>query len=330
MPVENKDTVRIESSTEKAKTRSKAIEISDLTKEYPMGLFKKKVRALDHVSMVIHEGEIFGFLGPNGAGKTTTLKIILDLNRPTSGTVTILGRDHRDLLVREELGYLPERPYFYEYLTASEFLIFYARLFGLKGAQARAKVNSLLERVRLEEAKDLPLRKFSKGMLQRIGIAQALINDPKLVILDEPMSGLDPIGRREVRDLILQLKQEGKTIFFSSHIISDVEVICDRVAILHRGKVMAEGGIDDLLQMPNVVREIELKGLCGEGERLLGSYGKVVLETSDRFLIRVMSEADIEHVLDIARKRGAKVVSIIPHKQSLEDLFAQKVIGERG
>lgn len=307
----------------------KAIEIRDLTKEYSLGPFKKKINVLDHVSLVINAGEIFGFLGPNGAGKTTTLKIMLGLSRPTSGTIAILGRDYQDPLVKAELGYLPERPYFYEYLTATEFLTFYARLFGLRGPQAKAKVLALLERVRLSDVQDLPLRKFSKGMLQRIGIAQALINDPKLVILDEPMSGLDPIGRREVRDLILQLKQEGKTVFFSSHIISDVEIICDRVAILHHGKVTAEGRIDDLLQMPNTVREIELKGLNGQGGRLFASYGKVVLETTERLLIRVMSEEDIDQILDIARQHGGRVVSLVPQKQSLEDLFTQKVIGER-
>lgn len=313
------------STNEAGALTMRAIEIRDLTKEYPMGLFKKRVKVLDNISMAINVGEIFGFLGPNGAGKTTTLKIILGLNRPTSGTIMILGRDHEDPTVKEELGYLPERPYFYDYLTANEFLTFYAGLFGLRGQQVKGKVVALLERVGLEDARDLPLRKFSKGMLQRIGIAQALINDPKLVILDEPMSGLDPIGRREVRDLILNLKREGKTVFFSSHIISDVEMICDRVVILNKGKVMAEGTIDDLLTKPDMIREMEFTGLNSQGSRMLESIGTIIAETSGRLLIRVTSEEEVERALEISKQQGGRLVSLAPHKQSLEDLFTEKV-----
>ncbi len=303
------------------------IEIQSLTKVFSLGLFKKSVKALDDISISVAEGEIFGFLGPNGAGKTTTLKIMMGLNRPTSGTVAIFGKDHTDPGVREHLGYLPEQPYFYDYLTAREFLSFYGSLFGLKGSVVRSKAEALLQLVGLHDAGDLALRKFSKGMLQRIGIAQALINDPKLVVLDEPMSGLDPIGRREMRDLILRLKSEGKTVFFSSHIILDVEMICDRVAILHKGKIMAQGKIDDLLRSPKTASEVELAGLDGKGGELFGSLATVLAETSGRVLIRIDSADDVEKILEIARTHGGKLVSLIPHKQSLEDLFTEKVGG---
>lgn len=303
------------------------IDIRELTKVFSMGVFKRAVKALDGISISVSEGEIFGFLGPNGAGKTTTLKIMMGLNRPTAGTITIFEKDHADPRVRENLGYLPEQPYFYDYLTANEFLTFYGNLFGLKRRAMKEKARSLLELVGLEGAGDLALRKFSKGMLQRIGIAQALINDPRLVVLDEPMSGLDPIGRREMRDLILRLKHEGKTVFFSSHIISDVEMICDRVAILHKGKIMAQGKIDDLLRSPKTASEVELAGLDGKGGELFGSLATVLAETSGRVLIRIDSADDVEKILEIARTHGGKLVSLIPHKQSLEDLFTEKVGG---
>lgn len=306
-----------------------AIEIRNLTKIYSLGIFKGSVKALDDISLTVSEGEIFGFLGPNGAGKTSTLKIMTGLNRSTSGSILLFGQDGRDPQVRKMMGYLPEQPYFYDYLTAREFLAFYARLFNLKGGVIASKTESLLKIVDLERASDLPLRKFSKGMLQRIGIAQALINDPKLVIFDEPMSGLDPIGRREVRDLILRMKQEGKTVFFSSHIISDVEMICDRVAILHKGKIRAEGKIDDLLQKKSVAREIELSISNPGVIQALGSFGTVIMKTPEKLLISV-AEDHVEQVLDIARQQRAKILSLVAHKQSLEELFTEKVSGSRG
>jgi len=305
-----------------------AIEIQNLTKIYSLGLFKGSVKALDNISLTVSEGEIFGFLGPNGAGKTSTLKIMTGLNRSTSGSILLFGQDGRDPQVRKIMGYLPEQPYFYDYLTAREFLTFYARLFGLKGETIASKTEFLLKMVDLERARDLPLRKFSKGMLQRIGIAQALINDPKLVIFDEPMSGLDPIGRREVRDMILRMRQEGKTVFFSSHIISDVEMICDRVAILDKGKIRAEGKIEDLLQKKSVTREIEFSVSNPGVIQELGSFGTVIMKTPERVLISV-AEDHVEQVLDIARRQGAKILSLVAHKQSLEELFTEKVSGSR-
>lgn len=306
-----------------------AIEIQGLTKFFSMGFFKKSIRVLDDVSISVSEGEIFGFLGPNGAGKTTTLKIMLGLIRPSSGMITILGKNFTNIQVRQNLGYLPEQPYFYDYLTANEFLAFYGTLFGLKGSTMQTKAQTLLKVVGLDGVGQLALRKFSKGMLQRIGIAQALINDPRLIVLDEPMSGLDPIGRREVRDLILNLKREGRTIFFSSHIISDVEMICDRVAILNRGKIVVQGRINDFLSVPEMVREIEISGLNAEGGELIKSFGTVISQNSERILVRVSSDEEIEGVLQIAKEHGGKLVSLVPHKQSLEDLFTEKVGGKR-
>jgi len=303
-----------------------AIEIQNLTKIYSLGFFKQRMKALDNISLTVSEGEIFGFLGPNGAGKTTTLKIMTGLNRSTSGSILLFGQDCKEPTVREVVGYLPEQPYFYDYLTAQEFLGFYGRLFGLRGNVIESRIALLLKMVGMERARDLPLRKFSKGMLQRIGIAQALINEPKLVVFDEPMSGLDPIGRREVRDLILRMREEGKTVFFSSHIISDVEMICDRVAILDRGKIRAEGTIDDLLQKKNMTREIEFAISNPDVLQLLGSLATIITKTPERLLISV-SEDHVEQVLDLAKQKGAKLLSLVAHKQSLEELFTEKVSG---
>src|SRR5918911_3924259 len=227
-----------------------AVEIDKLTKDYEVGfLRKRKVRALDGLSLTVARGEIFGFLGANGAGKTTTLKLLMRLMYPSAGSASILGRDIGDASMRAAIGYLPEHPYFYDYLTAREFVEYCAELFGYARAERRRRAADLLARVRLEEkAWDKQLRKFSKGMLQRVGLAQALVNDPSVVFLDEPMSGLDPIGRREVRDLIAALRTTGTTVFFCSHILSDIEVLCDRAAILQRGRLAHPGRLQDLRQ----------------------------------------------------------------------------------
>lgn len=218
-----------------------------LTKEFRVGFRMKRVLALDGLNLKVEEGEIFGYIGPNGAGKTTTLKIMMGLIYPTSGNVQIFGRDVKDVNIKMDIGFLPEAPYFYDYLTAREFLDFYGQLFDLGKNERKRRNEELLDMVDLRLAKDTQLRKFSRGMLQRIGIAQALINDPKLVILDEPMSGLDPVGRTKIRDVILRLKDEGKTVFFSSHILSDVEMICDRVGILVNGRLKEVGKLEELL-----------------------------------------------------------------------------------
>src|SRR5689334_12107989 len=224
------------------------IEITNLTKDYDVGLWRKrKVRALDGLSLSIDGGQIFGFLGANGAGKTTTLKLLMRLIFPTTGNAQILGHDIQDISMHQRIGYLPENPYFYDYLTAREFLDYSAQIFGLSSVVRKKRAADLLSRVKLDEKSwDTQLRKFSKGMLQRVGLAQSLINDPEVVFLDEPMSGLDPIGRREVRDLIASLRHTGKTVFMCSHILSDIEVLCDRVAILKKGKLAHIGRLHDL------------------------------------------------------------------------------------
>src|SRR2546427_1952183 len=239
------------------------IELNNLTKDYATGfLMKKQVRALDHLSLEVRRGEIFGFLGPNGAGKTTTLKLLMRLIYPTQGTARILGHSVDDVSTRARLGYLPENPYFYDYLSGRELLEYTAALFGIPAEQARMRGEELLALVGLDSDRaNRQLRKYSKGMLQRIGIAQALVNDPEIVFMDEPMSGLDPIGRREVRDLLLSLRAQGKTVFFSSHILSDVEALCDRAAILSRGKLLRCGTVHELTGIEDSAFEVVAVGV---------------------------------------------------------------------
>src|SRR5690348_7734479 len=236
------------------------IEISNLTKDYEVGFWRKrKVRALDGLSLAVDGGQIFGFLGANGAGKTTTLKLLMRLIFPTGGSAQILGHDIRDVSMHQRIGYLPENPYFYDYLTAREFLDYCAQIFGYAAEVRRKRAADLLARVKLDEKRwDTQLRKFSKGMLQRVGLAQSLVNEPEIVFLDEPMSGLDPVGRREVRDLIAELRDEGKTVFMCSHILSDIEVLCDRVSILKGGRLAQVGHLDELRQRPNDPHHLEV------------------------------------------------------------------------
>src|ERR1700731_2263490 len=232
-----------------------AIEIEGLTKDYPGGFWRPRLRrSLDHLTLRVEDGEIFGFLGPNGAGKTTTLKVLMSIIFPTSGTARVRGKSIDDVRMHRDIGYLPEQPYFYDYLTARELLDYYARFSGYGAAARQERVERNLERVGLAGAADVQLRKFSKGMLQRAGIAQAILHDPAVLFLDEPMSGLDPVGRREVRDIILELKQQGRTVFFSTHILSDAEMLCDRVAVLVTGKLQGVGA-------PEEIVSIEVRGM---------------------------------------------------------------------
>src|SRR3954447_25118816 len=224
-----------------------AIEIQGLSKNYAVGFWKKQIRpALKSLNLKVNVGETFGFLGPNGAGKTTTLKLLMGIIFPTAGSATILGKDLFDPEIKRKIGFLPEQPYFYDYLSAPELLDYYARLSGVPASVRRQRTGDLLNRVGLGDVGNKQLRKFSKGMLQRVGIAQAIIHDPEVVFLDEPMSGLDPLGRHEVRELIQQLKDEGKTIFFSTHILSDAEALCDRVAVIHKGELRGVGAINEI------------------------------------------------------------------------------------
>jgi ABC-2 type transport system ATP-binding protein len=306
-----------------------AIELDGLTKDYPTGfLHRRRVRALDGLSLVVERGEIFGFLGGNGAGKTTTIKILMRLMVPTAGRARILGHDVADVAVRARVGYLPEAPYFYDHLTARELLEYCAELFGYSRAARRARAADLLRRVSLDEAAwDRQLRKCSKGMLQRVGLAQALINDPELVVLDEPMSGLDPVGRRQVRDLIAALRTEGTTVFFSSHIIADIEVLCDRVAILSRGRLSHLGRLDDLRQTEDAAGHLEITVVGASVAALEEALGKVdgarVTVSPGGARIDVPSEQDVDAALAAARDCGARLVSVQPVRQSLEELFVR-------
>ena len=300
------------------------IEITNLTKDYEVGFWRKrKVRALDGLSLSIDGGQIFGFLGANGAGKTTTLKLLMRLIFPTEGSARILGRDIQDVSMHQRIGYLPENPYFYDYLTAREFLDYCAQIFGFPAAVRKKRAADLLARVNLDENRwDTQLRKFSKGMLQRVGLAQSLVNDPEIVFLDEPMSGLDPVGRREVRDLIAALRDEGKTIFMCSHILSDIEVLCDRVAILKKGRLAQVGYLDELRRKTEGPNRMEVLAAGTDAESLRKHLPQTEIAPTPRGLrIEIASEDEIENVLAALRKAGGKIVSVQPVKQSLEELF---------
>ena len=272
----------------------------------------------------MHEGEIFGFVGPNGAGKTTTLKVLMGLIRATSGGATILGHDVAETEFRRHVGFLPENPYFYDYLTGRETLEFYARLSGVPAAERARRVETLLDWVSLTQAADARLRTYSKGMLQRVGIAQALVHGPDVVFLDEPMSGLDPIGRKEIRDLILRLRSEGKTVFMNTHILSDVEMVCDRVAIIVQGRIRYEGAIEDFLDAERETHVL-LSGLgTGEAQVLEERFGATLSGVGDRIEVQV-AEKSVNEVLALCIEGGATVVSVAPHRRSLEDLFLTAV-----
>ena len=303
-----------------------AIVIEKLTKTHrPAWPWQQSVTVLRDVSIAVGHGEIFGFLGPNGAGKTTTMKIVLGLLRPTSGAIEVLGKPVHDVDVHQKIGYLPESPYFYDYLTAEEFLGFYGRLGGVNVADLQQRISALLERVGLTDARHRPLRKFSKGMLQRVGLAQALIHDPELVILDEPMSGLDPVGRKEVRDIILGLRDHGKTVFFSTHIISDVEMICDRVGILAKGKMLAVGRIEDLTNQ-HVTQSVEVvcEGIDGGGVQTIKQAAVRMLQRGRRCWMVLPGQEKLEEVLAAIRQAGGRLVSVVPHKGSLEEIFLEQ------
>ena len=303
-----------------------AVEITNLTKDYEIGFFRKRrVRALDNLSLSIDEGQIFGFLGANGAGKTTTLKLLMRLIFPTAGSARILGHDIQDVRMHRRIGYLPENPYFYDYLTARELLEYCAELFGFPVAERGKRAADLLARVKLDEKRwDTQLRKFSKGMLQRVGLAQSLVNDPEIVFLDEPMSGLDPVGRREVRDLIASLRVDGKTVFMCSHILSDIEVLCDRVAILKRGRLAQVGFLDELRQRPDDPHHMEVMA-TGADAATLKQYlpNGAITPTPSGLRIEISAENEIEGGLTALRKAGGKVVSVQTIKQSLEELFLE-------
>jgi ABC-2 type transport system ATP-binding protein len=299
------------------------VQVEGLVKEFRTGLGLRARRALDGVSFAVRRGEIFGFVGPNGAGKTTTLKILMGLIRPSAGHASILGHDVGETEFRRHVGFLPEAPYFYDYLTGREFLRFYARVCGVPRARRRERVAELLGWVGLSGAADARLRTYSKGMLQRVGIAQALVHDPQVVFLDEPMSGLDPIGRKEIRDVIRRLQGEGKTVFMNTHILSDVEMLCDRVAIIVKGRIRWEGSSNALLADEEA--EVVLTGVPDSlasllEEHLAGSLRGI----GERLEVRV-PQKDVNELLQRVVADGARVISVTPRRASLESIFLSAV-----
>lgn len=304
-----------------------AIRIESLTKDYAIGFWRRRTyRALDHLSLDIDGGEVFGFLGPNGAGKTTTLKLLMQLIFPTSGRAEILGRPVGDISTRHRIGYLPENPSFYDYLTAEELLGYFGELFGYSGADRRTRVQALLDRVGIGAERRLQLRKFSKGMIQRVGIAQALLNDPEVVFLDEPMSGLDPLGRRDVRSLILELRDQGRTVFFSSHILADAEALCRRVAVVAGGRLAASGALSDILAFQVHGWELVMAGLSPEVvARLKPSVRRATEISPGRYALELSLDQSPDHMLAELMAAGASLVSLNPVRGTLEDFFMKRV-----
>jgi ABC-2 type transport system ATP-binding protein len=316
--------------------------VRQLRKTFRIGFFRKRIEAVRGVDFEVKQGEIFGLLGPNGAGKTTTIKMIVRLIFPTAGTIELFGKPAGDRRAMQRIGFLPENPYVYQYLKPLEFLDLCGRLVGLDGPTRRKRSGELLEQVGLTGAVDRPIGRFSKGMTQRIGLAQALLHDPEVLILDEPMSGLDPVGRKEVRDLIVSEKKKGKTLLFSSHILTDAEMLCDRVSILRKGVTVAYGRLDELLRRDVRRVEIVLEGaneeLRGELSALLGVKpesasseppgafrAQIVVHGSETTLV-AEGETAVPEILRIALAKGARVVSVTPHRESLEDLFMRKAV----
>lgn len=306
-----------------------AVEIQNLSKDYETGFWrKKKVRALDDLTLNVRPGQIFGFLGGNGAGKTTTIKTLMRLQFPTAGSAKILGCDIADVQMHRRIGYCPENPYFYDYLTARELMDYFGELFGFDRSKRASKTSELLTSVGLDENDwKKQLRKFSKGMLQRVGLAQSLINDPEIVFLDEPMSGLDPVGRREIRELIASLRDKGTTVFMSTHILSDIEALCDGVAILRKGKLSASGNLNELLSGEGSrVLEISIQGVAADAirEGIEFIAGATIVPKPNGAIIQILDESDIDAVLNITRQKGGRLASIQPVKQSLEELFVRE------
>src|SRR5277367_4695938 len=296
-----------------------AIQIDGLTKDYAVGFWRKTMRrSLDHLTLQVNEGEAFGFLGPNGAGKTTTLKLLMGLIFPTSGSAMVRGRSIADIGMHREIGYMPEQPYFYDYLTARELLDYFARFFGYNRAERQERIKKFLERVGLAGSADVQLRKLSKGMLQRVGIAQAILHDPQVVFLDEPMSGLDPVGRREVRDIILDLKKQGRTIFFSTHILSDAEMLCDRVAVLVEGKLRGIGSPGEIVSME--VQGMEILFEVGTEKTLPANIAARAKNIGNRYRIEV-AEEELYAVLEQLRGCAGRILAVAPLRPSLEDYF---------
>lgn len=295
------------------------IGIRGLSKVFRVGFWGKKVEALKGLDLDVRPNEIFGFLGPNGAGKTTTIKSILRLIYPTKGEIKLFGKPNNQVSIRSRIGFLPENPYFYDYLTAMEFMTFYGQLMSLGRAERTEKSMELLRKVGLEGRGDMQLRKFSKGMVQRVGLAQAMLNDPDLVILDEPMSGLDPLGRKEIRDIIVDMKKAGKTVFFSTHILPDVEMICDRVGIIREGRIMNVGTLEEILHAAIQGVEVTVKGVKFPD---LPSEGVIEKVVRGELLHIILDDASrVDNLIRVALGKGGSVIEVAPRRESLESYF---------
>ena len=285
----------------------------------------RRTEALKDLTLTVDQGEIFGLLGPNGAGKTTTIKILMGIHYPTSGTARILGKPLNDRSMKERIGFLPENPYFYDYLQGWEFLDFYGQLYGLPKARRYKKIEELLDLVGLTHAANRPLRGYSKGMNQRIGLAQSLMNDPEVVFLDEPQSGLDPIGRKEVRDIILRLREQGKTVFFSSHILADAEMICDRVGIVFQGKLISIGHINELLSKHVTEWEVVVRGVDPAALERWTTRAERHTKNAEDHLLIVKDKGLMEEIVNGAVGGGGELVSLTPRRESLEDYFLREI-----
>lgn len=305
--------------------------VDRLTKDYPVGFWRPRpYRALDALTFSVAPGEVFGCLGPNGAGKSTTLKLLMGLVAPTSGTAHIFGLPVSNVASRRRVGFLPENPVFYDYLTGEELIAYYGQLCGLRSADARSRAATLLDRVGLGAERRMALRRYSKGMVQRLGVAQALVQDPELVVLDEPMSGLDPIGRRDVRTLILSLRNEGRTVLFSSHILSDAELLCTRVAILAAGRLQAIGGITDLVEFSVRAWELLVDGAAEALRRQLATAGVTLTDLgAGRLQVHLPGAMAPEPILQLVSAGGGRVLSLQPVRETLEEVFLKHVEGKR-
>lgn len=314
---------------------ARVIYTENLSKDYRVGFGLQKIRAIENLNLEVEAQEIYGFLGPNGAGKTTTIKILVGLAKPTTGKAMIFGKPSTDIETKKLVGFLPESPYFYEYLNASEYLTLCAQVSGVDKDRQKKQIEKMLHLVRLERFVKLPIKGYSRGMLQRLGIAQALIGDPQLVILDEPMGGLDPIGRREFRDIILNLKTQGKTVFFSTHILADVEMICSRVGIILNGKLASSGRLDQILTSKIESFEMVVKGLDRKMVKVVERLANKVIanqspsSTEEEVFIEVNNEEEVERVMAIIREVNGKLLSLQPRRKTLEDHFMSEIEKER-
>jgi ABC-2 type transport system ATP-binding protein len=305
---------------------SPAIVVDKLQKTFRKPFSGRKVEAVRGVSFEVARGEVFGFLGPNGAGKTTSIKMLTGLIFPTGGSAAIFGERIPSPRAMRRVGFLPENPYVYPYLTPREFVTLCARLSGVPGAEIDARVEKVIDRVGMSEAIDRPVRALSKGMGQRVGLAAALVHDPDLLVLDEPMSGLDPVGRKDVRDLVLEERARGKTVFFSTHILGDAETLCDRVCILRKGSVVVSGRLQDLLEDEQARSEVALATADDDARKALDEAGFPGKVMGDLWVVETEGDAALRQAIDLAHQRGAKVRSVTPKRETLEELFVRRAL----